>query len=441
MPDDQNPQQNPPPAPADNPQMPPPEDNSFPAPGELPPLTDTPAVENQPALNMAASGGDNPPLDIPPVVSPPPKKKFGPKAIVAGVLGLLLLVGGIGAGILLVQQQQDIREKASTNSCTGGFAPCPEAGVCSNIYPSDVCTNLGATQCQNATTVVKCSGPLTQFCSLNYWKYDQTCGAGQSCLDGACVSAGDTASPSPSPSGGGGGGSDCRYTRDEAAGAVGLAGNCSGYTFRALVFECNGPSSLGNNGRCEDKGIHPGYQSTPVDQPGATSVNIGSVGNCKSRQADLIVTGRPEGDPLDGDNLPGTPVVANFIIKDGNQSGCNTPPPPASAPASAPASSAGTTAFCQQIKAYDTNWAQLGPSQLAALQVGDHVRFAVRGSATGGTFTKAIFKVNGVDSNEITNKKPGTEEYFYEYTIPTGATAITVEGFVFHSTLGWNPSR
>lgn len=50
------------------------------------------------------------------MVSTPPKKKFGGGKIIATILGLLLLVGGIGAGIILTSQNQNIKEKAA-GSC------------------------------------------------------------------------------------------------------------------------------------------------------------------------------------------------------------------------------------------------------------------------------------------------------------------------------------
>lgn len=57
-------------------------------------------------------------------VTPPPKKKFGGKRIIATILGMLLLVAGVGGGVYLTQQNQDIREKADNESPTGGvFIP------------------------------------------------------------------------------------------------------------------------------------------------------------------------------------------------------------------------------------------------------------------------------------------------------------------------------
>jgi hypothetical protein len=43
----------------------------------------------------------------------------------------------------------------------------------------------------------------------------------------------------------------------------------------------------------------------------------------------------------------------------------------------------------------------------------------------------------GTPSGDVTVKKPGTDEYFFEYTIPDGTKSVSVTGQVHHSTLGW----
>src|SRR5579859_4450073 len=59
-----------------------------------------------------------------------PKRKLGP--IVATIFGLLLLVGGVGAGLFLVNQQQHLGQKAA-GACspsyngTTGFTICGPA--------------------------------------------------------------------------------------------------------------------------------------------------------------------------------------------------------------------------------------------------------------------------------------------------------------------------
>lgn len=51
------------------------------------------------------------------VIGTTPKKKFAGGRVIATILGLFLLVGGIGAGIVLVNQNQNIAEKAAIIEC------------------------------------------------------------------------------------------------------------------------------------------------------------------------------------------------------------------------------------------------------------------------------------------------------------------------------------
>jgi hypothetical protein len=102
-------------------------------------------------------------------------------------------------------------------------------------------------------------------------------------------------------------------------------------------------------------------------------------------------------------------------------------------------------AQCLAIKVYDTDWNQLNATELSALSAGAVVRFTISGSASSGTIDKARFTVTAkigevnesTPSGDVTNKKPGTEEFYYEYAIPAGATSIKVTGQVHHATLGW----
>lgn len=489
-----------------------------------PPLNDSGPVENQVMAN-APMTDDSPPVGIPPAFVPPPKRKMSGGKIVGAILGLLLLVGGIGAGVLLVQQQQDIREKAfSSSGCTaigGPTAECvPSTYSCSNDYgtvdcgsgfkcgvscsaPGDSCSGScfsaaggcasinrttangtctgGQVCCSTATNPPggfpgdNCSGSCFNApggcASIGQSNASGSCTGGQVCCsnttgdgstgggscpagqcwssDGSCSTPGayncisstqrgfcengswvyrDDASCSGNTGGGSG---DCRYVND--GNTVSLAGDCSGYTFRALLFECDGSASAGEDGKCEP-GKHDGYLSTITDTTGATSVSIGSTPACRSRQADLIVVSRP--DSLPGDELPGTPRVANFIIRDGDQSNCGT-----TVPSTKPSGSPRTGgAQCGAVAAYNTNWQQLNATQLSALKAGDKVRFTITGTRTTGTFTKARFKVNQNPAVEVTSTKPGSPEvFYYEYTIPAGTSSFNVGAAINHSTIGWVP--
>ncbi len=81
---------------------------------------------------------------------------------------------------------------------------------------------------------------------------------------------------------------------------------------------------------------------------------------------------------------------------------------------------------CTGIKAFDTTWNQLSTSQLSQLKSGTIVRFTVGGTASSGELDKARFTINGVQMPEVSTKKPNTDEFYYEYTIPANTTSFTV---------------
>ena len=78
------------------------------------------------------------------------------------------------------------------------------------------------------------------------------------------------------------------------------------------------------------------------------------------------------------------------------------------------------------IKAYDLNWNLLSAAQLKTLRPGDKVRFTASGTPADD-IDKTKFKINDEpETAEITQKKPGTDEFWYEYTIPTGTINFRV---------------
>ena len=78
----------------------------------------------------------------------------------------------------------------------------------------------------------------------------------------------------------------------------------------------------------------------------------------------------------------------------------------------------------------------MSPSQLAQLDPGDTVIFAVSGTASSGTFTKARFAVNNTSIGEVTAKN-ANGEFYVEYEIPASISTFSVKGEVFHSNLDW----
>lgn len=119
--------------------------------------------------------------------------------------------------------------------------------------------------------------------------------------------------------------------------------------------------------------------------------------------------------------------------------GGGTPSTPTPTPTTAPpgGGGGGPTAQCLNIQAFDTNWVQLSGAQLAALRPGDKVRFTVAGQTSSGSFDRARFIINGTTRPEVTGKRPATQEFFDEYTIPDGISTFSINAQLHHSTLGW----
>lgn len=108
---------------------------------------------------------------------------------------------------------------------------------------------------------------------------------------------------------------------------------------------------------------------------------------------------------------------------------------PSASPSTSP-SPTGETAQCLDIKVFSTNWVQYTDLS-QAFKAGTTVRFTIGANVTTGEIQKARFYLNGADMGETTLKRAGTDEFYYEYTIPEGVNQILIEAEVYHSTLGW----
>ena len=88
---------------------------------------------------------------------------------------------------------------------------------------------------------------------------------------------------------------------------------------------------------------------------------------------------------------------------------------------------------CHGVKAYSEDWTELSATDLSALKAGDKVRFSVSGSSSSGNFDKAQFTINGTARAEVQSKKPGSEEFYDEFTIPAGVQSFNVTAKVHHA--------
>lgn len=301
---------------------------------DLPPLP--PDFQNTPTTPPAITpettpparfdvGGSAAPNPLPPPMSVTPKKKFGGGRIIATILGLFLLVGGIGAGIVLTQNQQLFQQKAAgilpiveycgtglncqTRQVAGAVA-CKQTATGPTIYccPSGqtvkngVCTdtsgniNCGGTQCNindchcqggDACTSLKCEPGLGTNCTGQgrSWCDNYQAGIGKTCCQvgyvcntagQGCVPSGTSSTPKPR-----GGGTDltasCQGTKVYSSAFVELtstqvSGLKSGDTINFCV---SGTTSAGNFDKAK-------FTINGVAQPETTTKRPGSNDFCQS---------------------------------------------------------------------------------------------------------------------------------------------------------------
>lgn len=261
------------------------------------------------------------------------------KRIIATILAIVLLVGGVATGVYLVQQQQIIR--------------------------------IGAWDCKNYNFNVSPDGVVT---ATNGSSRNEPQQKAKVFINGNLVATFDV----PALDKGNG----------VTLGTVPVPAGSFSWQVEGTVD-------------CEDSGS---YQVTPTPTPSPTP------------------TPTPSPTPTKGPTPTASPSPT---------------PSPTPIPSPTPTLPERIAAQCFEVKAYNPQWVQLSTSDLASLEAGDIVRFTVSGTTSSGTLDKAKFTINGVLRPEVTQKRPGTDEFFDEYTIPVGVTTFTVSAQILHSTLGW----
>ncbi len=365
------------------------------------PVQNTTTTQAPPIMPVVDEGGGfgPPPTPTNPtsasnVVSP---RRTGPKGkIIATILGLVLLVGGVGAGVLLVQQQQELREKADIcynaavpGQCPAGFVPggpLNGAGQYTWCCPAPQATEPPATTAPTAPP-----GP-----------------AGPVCGNGVCESGESYSNCQADCSASSGG---CTVTGGGLLGACITVGqDCA--TNNQL------PTAVTYQGGGFDTAAEAGDCVVNDNTPGVSVISSGTAG-------------------------PGTycPHTTNTVEKYGcgscmqmdigGHGATSWSGPCATTTGPTPTPPTGTTQ-CLNIKAYDTDWNQI--VDLNSLAQGDTVRFAAAGSAASGNFDRARFTINGVLRPEVTGSVPSTTppEFYDEYVIPAGVTSFTVGAEIHH---------
>jgi hypothetical protein len=346
---------------------------------DLPPLP--PDFQSIPADQPTGDTGSAAPPDsnLPPMVTAP-KKKFGGGKIIATILGIFLLVGGVGTGVYLVRQQQTADSKATVWTLGGEKYYDKEA------YES--AARRASTEGTDAQEVAYYASQDAAAAAASQGSNNNECGGpGQKVCEVVCE------------------GGSCHY------GNVG--------------FDINSPPA--------------GITCNRLNCWANTSPPVPS-GNCVANEGDCLVTthigvvseGPNKGQICDGPHK--TTCAAGYTCRNYDcvppeliqTSGSDTPPP-----------STSSTASCQNVKAYSSVWTPLTSADLSALSTGTVVNFCVTGTTTSGTFDKAKFTINGTVQAETTAIRPSSTDFCQSYTIPVGVSVFNVSAQIHHATLGW----
>jgi hypothetical protein len=343
-----------------------------------------------------------------------PKKKFGTAKIIASILGLFILIGGVGAGVLLTRQQQILQPKADY-SC--GSQTCKASEVCCN----DGCHSAGYNCAPNNTPI---SNDPRKACMTdgngnptgNFWCSD--CGgfclsgsAGYGCSYAALQKCGATPVPSASPS-------SC----------TGVGCNSNSCSISSTYF---GSSCFVDYYYCPD-GVN--GDSSCIENPKSGLQSASFSKSCGVEQIDIYC-------PVCGSNATGGIFIST------NHGVCSSPGPthtPTATPTGTPTPTPTPTLtptpaapYCAAVKAYDVSWNVLTNAQLSSLTAGTSVNFCVTGTAPSGIFDSARFTIDGTQLAVTTLQRPSSTDFCQNYTILSTDTTVTVSALIHHSTLGW----
>jgi hypothetical protein len=246
--------------------------------GDPPPLT--PAFQNLPDNDSNSAA----PPDISSIV-PKPKKKFGTGRIIATILGLVVLVGGIGAGIILTQQKQLFKQKAATPvDCVISSNPCGNYGCKKWVCPQGDTNDDG--KCQTGDTGASVQTYSAANCA------NLSCGE-QCCQIDWLTSSGGTCTDSKnckeinlSCSSGGGGGTTCGVCygigdcRNVDSGGVDCVGRACGVN-ADCTQQCQVTGTCGGGAYCGDGSCNNGETcgSCPGDCGSCATCTAGPSGN------------------------------------------------------------------------------------------------------------------------------------------------------------------
>jgi len=441
---------------------------------DLPPLS--PEFQNLPETNAAAAPADQSPIQqvivntgssAPPDISsvtPKTKKKFGGGKIIATILGLVVLVGGIAAGIILTQQKQLFKQKAAVSvPCAGGCGEAPDPVPSFNSPPTQVGPFTTAGNLIIYYVGLGSSGTRTVYITSHDGSHTVTMDTSDKTriVTNIPINAGETititdmqepnqgdpaCAPIPGPPYSAIGWMQVNTDTTCGTGLNGPPsdGQCVPMDKPSVASAISWAQSFGDPSmvgrQCwADWMEWPGdydfndfflmFAVSAISAPTPTPPPLSCNSVC------LLDSDCPVGMVcyLSGDSAPQS-VCRNTLCRDDGDCICEivaptstpTPTPPPPAP------------YCVAVTTYSTSWALIPESGRSSLTAGTTINFCVSGYRSTGIFDDARFTINGVmQTGEEIVKRPGSADLCQAYTIPSGTTSFTVKGEIHDSIYGW----
>lgn len=344
------------------------------------------------------------PSNSPVISSGTPRKKYGGGRIIATLLGILVLVGGIGAGLVLTQQQQLFQQQAAKKK----------------------------KQCADYS-----SGAQRASCDAAYGLFragDQNYGALTTQQAQVAANSGITAYTVVTPSVPTNVAPDNLVTTAATQATVGIPVNCTGTQCTQIPGTYKMPDgstvTVGTLSSYDPNTQLPyvsgGYSLNQVLNSATTAGSNQAGAYCPSgsctQEPDTNVAGYY---PQTVNGQVRYYPVQTWTNPGNNNGGTST-------------TTTTSTASCGSVTAYDSSWGALTPAQLVALASGTSINICVGGTATSGSFDKAKFTVNGTAGAEVTAKGSGAAASLFcePYTIVSGTNNITAQ--IHHTDLGWS---
>lgn len=421
--------------------------------------------------------------------------------MIATILGLFLLVGGVASGAILVQKQQDIREHAAFDNADTGTGGTTGGGPA-----VDTCAWYGGDCVDSSYTCQEDYGPVD--CGTGNkcgWSCDPP-NAGSLCNTGTCKSSctapgehdtGHLNCPGTQRccQGGGSTGQACPSTSCDIPGTVPGAVQCNknGSTIhccptdkpyynvtqqkcQASLFpsECSDSVRQGilNNNKFTSANIDSNLYTTQDMKSYCETACGGTLyavrykcnsstmpaGGCNSNGTEISKTGNAY--KFDTNYTCGAQQIDIGCRNQANTYGTlawmsevQWPASCGTAPTGGTSDNGGTnngtqtpnpsnpsSCQCTEVIVMDANNNKLSSDDLKNLKAGDIIKFGVKGTSSGeGSIDKARFIINGETSRTLSKERDraGGNYYVLRYVIPEGLTELKVQAQLYHSVLGW----